>query len=124
MAEKKSWTTGRLDGKIAVVTGAARGIGRAGAIALARAGADVVGIDIAAEVSPIDTFAPATPAELAETGEQVAASGVRWRQFIADHRNITELRAISRQVEAGLGRRRHRLRQCRYPGLQTLAGDE
>jgi NAD(P)-dependent dehydrogenase (short-subunit alcohol dehydrogenase family) len=99
VAEKKSLTTGRLDGKIAVVTGAARGIGRAGAVALARAGADVVGIDIAAEVSPIDTFAPASPAELAETGEQVVASGVRWRQFIADHRNITGLRAISGQVE-------------------------
>jgi NAD(P)-dependent dehydrogenase (short-subunit alcohol dehydrogenase family) len=103
VAEKKSWTTGRLDGKIAVVTGAARGIGRASAIALAHAGADVVGIDIAAEVSPIDTFAPASPAELAETGAQVAARGVRWQQFIADHRNITELRAISSQVEEDWG---------------------
>jgi NAD(P)-dependent dehydrogenase (short-subunit alcohol dehydrogenase family) len=103
VAELKSWTTGRLDGKIAVVTGAARGIGRASAIALARAGADVVGIDIAAEVSPIDTFPPSSPAELAETGEQVAAGGVRWRQFIADHRNITELRAISERVEEDWG---------------------
>lgn len=103
MAEKKSWTTGRLDGKIAVVTGAARGIGRASAIALAQAGADVVGIDIAAEVSPIDTFAPASPAELAETGDQVAARGVRWKQFVADHRNITGLRAISSQVEEDWG---------------------
>ncbi|MET3920361.1 SDR family NAD(P)-dependent oxidoreductase [Arthrobacter sp. UYEF20] len=103
MAEKKSWTTGRLDGKSAVVTGAARGIGRASAIALARAGADVVGIDIAAEVSPIDTFAPASPAELAETGDQVTANGVRWRQFIADHRNITDLRGISEAVEEDWG---------------------
>lgn len=103
MAERKSWTTGRLDGKIAVVTGAARGIGRAGAVALARAGADVVGIDIAAEVSPIDTFAPATPAELAGTGDQVAASGVRWQQFIADHRHIAGLRAISERVEEDWG---------------------
>ncbi|MCX6499589.1 MAG: SDR family NAD(P)-dependent oxidoreductase [Arthrobacter sp.] len=103
MPEKKSWTTGRLDGKIAVVTGAARGIGRASAIALAQAGADVVGIDIAAEVSPIDTFAPASPAELARTGAQVAASGVRWQQFIADHRSITGLRTISSQVEEEWG---------------------
>jgi NAD(P)-dependent dehydrogenase (short-subunit alcohol dehydrogenase family) len=103
VAEKKSWTTGRLDGKIAVVTGAARGIGRASAIALAQAGADVVGIDVAAEVSPIDTFVPASPAELAETGSRVAATGVRWRQFMADYRNITELRAISSQVEEDWG---------------------
>ena len=40
----------RIQGKVAVVTGAARGIGRAAAVALARAGADVVGIDICATV--------------------------------------------------------------------------
>lgn len=103
MAEKKSWTAGRLDGKIAVITGAARGIGRASALALAHAGADIVGIDIAAEVSPIDTFAPATPAQLAESGDHVTAKGVRWLQFIADHRNITELREISERVEKEWG---------------------
>jgi NAD(P)-dependent dehydrogenase (short-subunit alcohol dehydrogenase family) len=37
----------RLEGKIAVITGAARGIGRATAEAFAREGADVIGIDIA-----------------------------------------------------------------------------
>ena len=42
---------GRLQGKAAIITGAARGIGRATAIAFARAGADVMGIDIAAPVS-------------------------------------------------------------------------
>ena len=38
---------GRLAGKAAIVTGAARGIGRAVAVAFAREGADVMGIDIA-----------------------------------------------------------------------------
>jgi NAD(P)-dependent dehydrogenase (short-subunit alcohol dehydrogenase family) len=57
----------QLDCKIAVVTGAARGIGRAGAVALAQAGADVIGIDIAAFVSPILDLAPASPEDLAET---------------------------------------------------------
>lgn len=41
----------QLQGKVAVVTGAARGIGRASAVAIARAGADVVGIDIASHIS-------------------------------------------------------------------------
>lgn len=44
---------GRLQGRAAIITGAARGIGRATAIAFAREGVDVMGIDIAAPVSTI-----------------------------------------------------------------------
>lgn len=67
-----------LQGKVAVVTGAARGIGRASAVALARAGADIVGIDIASPISPTLQVIPATPDELAETGLQVQAEGRSW----------------------------------------------
>src|ERR1700744_6075925 len=56
-----------LQGKVAVVTGAARGIGRAIAIEMAANGADVVVIDIAGPVSPASNATPATMEELEET---------------------------------------------------------
>lgn len=52
---------GRLKGKVAVVTGAARGIGRATAVALAKEGADVVGIDICAPICPAFGVEASTP---------------------------------------------------------------
>ena len=59
----------RLLGKVAVVTGAARGIGRATAVAFAHAGAEVIGIDICASVDPRSGVKPSTPEDLEETGD-------------------------------------------------------
>ena len=70
--------TRHLAGRIAVVTGAARGIGRAAAVALSLAGADVAGIDIAAPVSDVLDFEPASVEDLCETGRLVTAAGGRW----------------------------------------------
>ena len=82
----------RLQGKVAFVTGAARGIGRAAAVALARAGANVVGLDICDVVDANSGVAPATPADLQQTGKDVEATGRRWMGTICDQRDIVALR--------------------------------
>ena len=92
-----------LAGKVAVVTGAARGIGREAAVALARRGASVAGLDIAGPVSPILDFAPATEADLAETGERVRKAGGQWLPAVADQRDIGAVRSAAGLVEREWG---------------------
>lgn len=84
---------GRLAGKIAIVTGAARGIGRATAVAFAHEGADVVGFDIAGPVSATLDVTPATLADLAETGHLVQDAGVLWHQEQLDQRDLKAVRS-------------------------------
>jgi SDR family mycofactocin-dependent oxidoreductase len=84
-----------LHGKVAVVTGAARGIGRAAAVAMARAGADIVGIDICAVVDPRSGVLPATPDDLRETGTLVEAAERRWLSIVCDQRDLPALRGAA-----------------------------
>ena len=93
----------RLEGKIALVTGAARGIGRATAVAFAREGASVVGADIAGPVSRTLEVVPATAEDLAETGRLVHAQGGRWLSVVFDQRDIGTVRRAAEQVRAASG---------------------
>ena len=73
--------------KVAVVTGAARGIGRAAAVAFALEGADVAGIDINAPVDARSGVKPATPEDLDETKRLVRAAGRQWLGITLDQRD-------------------------------------
>ena len=96
MSNVKNGFGGCLQGKVAVVTGAARGIGRATALAFSREGAAVVGIDICAEVCPRSGVTPATPKDLKETGRLVQAAGGRWMEVILDQRDFPALQGVAK----------------------------
>ena len=68
-------TGGSLEGKVAFVTGAARGQGRAHAVRLAAEGADVIAIDICGPISQTISYPPASPDDLVETERAVMAIG-------------------------------------------------
>ena len=64
--------SGRVSGKVAFVTGAARGQGRSHALRLAQEGADIIAVDIASQIGTVP-YEMATPEDLDETVRQVEA---------------------------------------------------
>jgi SDR family mycofactocin-dependent oxidoreductase len=94
---------GRVDGKVAFITGAARGQGRAHAVRLAEEGADIVALDICAPIDSV-AYGLAARADLDETVRLVRATGRRIVAGVADVRRPAELRAIAEQALAELGR--------------------
>jgi len=89
---------GRVEGKVAFITGAARGQGRSHAIRLAQEGADIIAIDLN-EAIP-GTGAPgATDEDLAETVKQVEALD---RRIVARKADVRDLDAVKRVVDEGV----------------------
>ena len=76
----------QLDGKVAVITGAGRGIGKAMAIGFAREGADIVAVS-------------RTLAQVEETARQVKASGRRALAIEADVSRLNDVRSMAEQVK-------------------------
>ena len=94
---------GRVEGKVAFITGAARGQGRSHAVRLAGEGADIIGIDICEDVDSIQ-YPMGTMADLEETKRQVEALGRKMLIFKADVRDFDALKAAADAGFAEFGR--------------------
>ncbi|MCU1446103.1 mycofactocin-coupled SDR family oxidoreductase [Cryobacterium sp.] len=94
---------GRVEGKVAFITGAARGQGRSHALRLAQEGADIIAVDICEDVEGT-VYAGATEADLAETVRQVEALDRRIVAIKADVRDFDGLRKAVDDGVAQLGR--------------------
>ncbi len=90
--------TGRMAGRVVLVTGAGRGMGRSHAIRLAREGADVIGVDVCGPI-PSATAPVTTREELAETARAVEALDRRMVAFQAD---VTDEGALAAGVAEGV----------------------
>ena len=90
---------GRLSGKVAFITGAARGQGRSHAVRLASEGADIIGIDVCAQVEK--GYPGATEADLAETARMVGETG---RSMVAVKADVRDLAAVEGAVATGIER--------------------
>jgi SDR family mycofactocin-dependent oxidoreductase len=82
---------GKLDGRVAFITGVARGQGRSHAVTLAEEGADIIGIDLCRQL-PTVNYPMSTPDDLAETVKLVEDTGQRIIATVADVRDFDDLK--------------------------------
>ncbi len=94
---------GRLDGKVAFITGAARGQGRSHALRMAQEGADIIAVDVVKQLPSVE-YPMSTPDDLAETVRQVEALDRRIVAREADVRDYGALKAALDEGVAELGR--------------------
>lgn len=92
---------GRVQGKVAFITGAARGQGRSHAIRLAEEGADIIAVDIAEPVPSVSAYPPATEEDLAETVKQVEALD---RLIVAQKADVRDSTALKKTLDDGVAR--------------------
>ncbi|MGH8998897.1 MAG: mycofactocin-coupled SDR family oxidoreductase [Acidimicrobiia bacterium] len=94
---------GRLDGKVALVTGAARGQGRAHALRLAEEGADIIAVDLCDQIATVG-YPMATPDDLAETAKLVENLD---RRILTRQADVRDSAALSAAVSEGVSELGH-----------------
>lgn len=89
---------GRVEGKVAFITGAARGQGRSHAVRLAEEGADIIAVDLCGQIDSVP-YAMATPDDLAETVKEVEALD---RRIVAVQADVRDYDAVKKAVDDGV----------------------
>lgn len=95
--------SGRVEGKVAFITGAARGQGRSHALRLAQEGADIIALDLCGNVDSCP-YDGATQADLNETERQVEALG---RRIVARQADVRDYDGLAKVVEEGVAELGH-----------------
>jgi SDR family mycofactocin-dependent oxidoreductase len=98
-ADSEVHMTGRVEGKVAFITGAARGQGRSHAVRLAEEGADIIAVDVCGPISANSQIAPATPDDLAETADLVKGLN---RRIVTAQVDVRDYDALKRAVDSGV----------------------
>jgi (+)-trans-carveol dehydrogenase len=111
---------GRLEGKVAFITGAARGQGRAHAVRMAQEGADIIAVDACTTIGP---YVGATRQDFEETVSQVESAGRRISWSQVDVRDYDELAEAVRRGVAELGRLDIVVSNAAMSGVGSLAKD-
>jgi SDR family mycofactocin-dependent oxidoreductase len=89
---------GKLEGKVAFITGAARGQGRSHAVRLAQEGADIIAVDICAQIDTVP-YPMATPEDLAQTAKEVGSLD---RRIFVQKADVRDAAALKSALEAGI----------------------
>ncbi len=89
----------RVAGKVAFVTGAARGQGRSHALRLAQEGADIIAVDVCAPVSSNSVIPPSTPDDLAETADLIKGQN---RRIVTAEVDVRDYDALKAAVDSGV----------------------
>src|SRR6478736_10560057 len=108
---------GRMEGKVALITGAARGQGRSHAVRLAEEGAGIVALDVCTQLETAP-YAMSTADDLAETVKLVEELD---RRIVARQADVRDLAALERVVEEGISEFGHIDVVCDNAGIGTVA---